>query len=340
MAGNVLVHRLPVRKHSHQHWRAGELGSWTWWALGYAARLSRERRFGLCHCWAGWPSGLVGYRLRHRLPYVVSLRGSDVPGYNERLRRLDPLVMSHVSRRVWSRAARIVAVSRNLRNLAYATSPEAIIDVIPNGVDVGFFTPGPAQAGGLLFVGRLIERKGVHLLIEAVAGLAAGQPTPTLTIVGDGPERQRLEAMTRRLGLSDRIAFRGQLGREALAAAYRDAAILVLPAVTDAMPNVVLEAMASGLAIVTTRTGGAELVQGNGVVVDRADPESLRAAIAGYVAAPDLLATHREASRRLAQGLSWRAVGSYFLDVYGEVMAMSAGRSASIPAREFQLPAG
>jgi glycogen synthase len=241
---------------------------------------------------------------------------------------------------VWSRAARIVAVSRNLRNLAYATSPEAVIDVIPNGVDVDFFTPGPAQAGGVLFVGRLIERKGVHLLIEAVAGLAAGQPEPTLTIVGDGPERQRLEAMARRLGLSDRIAFRGQLGREALAAAYRDAAILVLPAVTDAMPNVVLEAMASGLAIVTTRTGGAELVQGNGVVVDRADPESLRAAIAGYVAAPDLLVTHREASRRLAQGMSWRAVGNYFLDVYGEVMAMSAGRSASIPAREFQLPAG
>jgi glycosyltransferase involved in cell wall biosynthesis len=234
----------------------------------------------------------------------------------------------------------VVAVSRTLRRLALQTQPAAVIDVIPNGVDVDQFTPGMAESGELLFVGRLIERKGVHLLLEAFAALASEHSQLRLTIIGDGPERSRLEAMARALNVTDRITFRGQLDRERLAQAYRQAAILVLPALSDAMPNVVLEAMAAGLAIVTTRTGGAELVRGNGVLVERADAEALQAALQTYLSAPDLLAAHRDASRRLAEGMSWGAVAGFFTAVYGETVAMPAGQAVPIPARVFRLPAG
>lgn len=338
LAGNIEIHRLPTAKADMHFWRAGELFNWTRRAVAYAARLTRQRRYDVCHCWAGWPSGIVGYRLRGRLPYIVSLRGSDVPGYNDRLRLLDPLLMRHVSRRVWGRAARVVAVSRNLRALALKTQPAAVIDVIPNGVDVRRFTPGPGERRGILFVGRLIERKGAHFLLAAFKGVLAAVPDTTLTVVGDGPERARLEALAAELGVAGRVGFRGHLARAELPAAYREHAILVLPALADAMPNVVLEAMAAGLAIVTTATGGGEVIRGNGVTVARAEPEALRAALVGYLRDPGLLAQHRAASRRLAEGMAWAAVAEFCLHLYREAVTAPA-LPVPAPPREFQLRA-
>ena len=78
-----------------------------------------EAPFDLCHCWSGLPSGMVGWWLRDRQPYLVSLRGSDVPGYNRRLRLLDPLVLRHVARRVWRDSAGVFAVrSRNRASIS------------------------------------------------------------------------------------------------------------------------------------------------------------------------------------------------------------------------------
>lgn len=332
----VVVHRLPVAKEDLHFWKARELAGWTRRALTYADDLVRRQPFQVCHCWAGWPSGIVGWRLRRHLPYVVALRGSDVPGYSARLRRLDPLLMSHVSRRVWRRASRVVAVSRTLRDLALKTTPGMPIDVIPNGVDVDQFTPGPVGEGGLLFVGRLIERKGVHRLIEATARLAADHPDLMLTVVGDGPERGRLEQLARDLDVGGRVRFLGHLGRDALADVYREASIFVLPADSDAMPNVVLEAMSAGLAIVTTRCGAAELLRGNGCVVDRLDAEALSSALAPYLADRNLLVRSQRASRRLAEGMAWDNVAEYFMAVFDDVIAAPAAAVAA-PPREFRL---
>jgi glycosyltransferase involved in cell wall biosynthesis len=229
-------------------------------------------------------------------------------------------------------------VSRSLRALAHETQPDARIDVIPNGVDVRRFTPGDGDGRGLLFVGRLIERKGADVLVEAFGLLAAAHPDLTLTIVGDGPERPRLEEIARGHGLGGRVSFRGHLEREALAQAYRDAAVFVLPAASDAMPNVVLEAMAAGLAIVTTRTGAAELLRGNGQMIERADPEDLRAALERYLEDPALLAQHRHASRRLAEQMSWSSVADFFLAVYAEVIT-APEHVVPAPGREFRMPA-
>jgi glycosyltransferase involved in cell wall biosynthesis len=337
LADNIAIHRLPVAKRDLYYWRAGELFTWTRRAIAYASRLSRQRQYHICHCWAGWPSGLVGYRLRRRVPYIVSLRGSDVPGYSQRLRFLDPLLMRRVSRQVWRQAARVVAVSRTLRALALQTQPGAMIDVIPNGVDVERFAPGPGKGDHrILFVGRLIERKGVHFLLQAFRGVVATVPDAVLTIVGDGPERARLEAMTAELGLRGQVVFRGHLAGTETPSAYRENAILVLPALADAMPNVVLEAMAAGLAIVTTPTGGGEVLQGNGVTVPPADPDALREALTAYLSDPARLAQHRSLSRRLAERMSWAAVAEFCLELYREAITAKLA-SVGTPPREFQL---
>ena len=105
------------------------------------------------------------------------------------------------------------------------------------------------------------------------------------------------------------------------------------------MPNVVLEAMAAGLAIVTTPTGGSEVLCGNGVVVPAADPEALGAAIVGYLTDPTRLAEHQRLSRRLAEGMSWAAVAGYYVQLYHEVVGAAQWRGSEVPGREFRLNA-
>ena len=307
--GSMTVHLLPVGKRHLNFWQPDELLRWM---LG-AARLGRARAaevpFDLCHCWSGLPSGMVGWWLRDCQPYLVSLRGSDTPGYNRRLRLLDPLLLRHVARRIWRDATGVFAVSPSLRAMARATAPELTIGLLPNGVDAEFFQPrrnlGRAT---FVFAGRLIERKGVDCLLEAVRIVAARHPGLRLTIAGDGPERMPLEQQRDSLGLRAQVAMVGQLGRAELAALLGEAGVIVLPAVTDAMPNVVLEGMAAGMAVIATETSAASIVDGNGLLVPPRDAGALAAAIERYLVEPTLLAAHQRRSRELALDRSWDAV--------------------------------
>lgn len=104
------------------------------------------------------------------------------------------------------------------------------------------------------------------------------------------------------------------------------------------MPNVVLEAMAAGLAIVTTRNGASELLRGNGRVVDHPEPLALRAAIEPYLRDRSLLISHQARSRRLAEGMSWSTVADYLMTVFEQVVR-APDEVAAAPAREFRLPA-
>jgi L-malate glycosyltransferase len=327
LAPHVHVHRLPVAKKDARFWRAREIAEWLWRARPYARALARRRCFDIAHCWAGWPSGVIGWRLRARMPYIVSLRGSDVPGYNERLRWLDPASRPFV-RRIWREAAHVSALSEDLRALAWRTEPGLAIDVIPNGVDTRQFTPaGRGERNDILFAGRLIPRKGVANLLEAYAGLGDLPQRPRLLIAGDGPERGALEALSRRLGVSDSVTFLGYLERDRLARVYGEAGIFVLPSLAEALSNVVPEAMASGQAIVTTATGAREVLQDNGLVVPPGDGAALRDALRRYLTDPLLLRRHQIRSRRVALEMSWPAVAEWTIGVYRRVLGAAAQRS-------------
>ena len=138
--GSATIHLLPVGKRDLNHWRPDELLRWMVGSARRAETLLRDGPFDLCHCWSGFPAGLVGWWLRHRQPYLVSLRGSDVPGYNRRLRLLEPLLLGRLARRVWRDSAGVFAVSRSLRALAQHTAADLPIGVLPNGVVCGPMT--------------------------------------------------------------------------------------------------------------------------------------------------------------------------------------------------------
>jgi len=324
LGSRITLHRLPVAKRDRQYWRSAEIARWTLRAIVFARRLARTQRYDLCHAWGGWPSGIPAFLLRRRLPYVVALRGSDVPGYNQRLALLDAVLLRHVSRRIWKAGRAVVSVSDALCDLARTTAPELARDVIPNGVDAERFCSGDGRdPRTVLFVGRLVERKGIEDLVCAFSDVVRTHASARLVIVGEGPERPHLEKLAGRGAAAKRIRFLGRVDHAKLPEIYRSAGIFVLPSRREGMPNVLLEAMASGLPVVCTTAAAAGLIRDNGIVVDPHRPAAIREALERYLADPALQVRHGARSRAIALGMSWSSVATWYREVYERVTRKS-----------------
>lgn len=309
----IHIHRVPAwRRGVHDVGMLGAL-SFICAAAGQLPNIMRRGRYDACHYYFGLPTGLLS-RLpgfHRQKPYVISLRGSDVPGYEPTLALWHKALLP-VTRRIWRGAYRVVANSDDLRSLALAAVPAQAIDVIHNGVDV-LQRHRPArepQAGvRILSVGRLIERKGLDTLIEAVAALRS-EPV-LLDIAGDGPCLAQLQQLARRRGIGDRVTFHGYVRHEQLADLYAQADLFVLPSRAESCSMALLEAMGAGLPIVATRVGGTpELVEHglNGLLTPADDPAELAAALSQLVRDAPRRAAFAAASTRLAQErFSWRA---------------------------------
>lgn len=332
-APGITLHFLDIGKRDRPHFQSNrDLLAYTFRAGRYLRRLLARNRYDLCHAFFGIPCGFVARRTG--LPYLVSLRGSDVPFYNPRFYWPDRLLFRRLSRGIWREAAAVVANSAGLRRLALETAPDQPIEVIPNGIDTGTFHPGdaPGREGGaalrVLSVGRLIPRKRMDTLIRAAALLPPG--SVELTIAGDGPERGALERLVAELGLRDRVRLTGRLEHDRLPALYREHDLFAMVSLNEGMSNTVLEALASGLPVVLSDTGGtAELLEHgeNGLLLEqRADAESVAAALRVYTERPDLLAEHGRRSRLRAEAMSWTATAAAYAGLYRRILERGDGR--------------
>ena len=210
------------------------------------------------------------------IPFSFTLHGPGIfmaPGYW----RLDEKI---------SRAAFVACISNYARAQAMLLSPPAAWDklkIVHCGVDPARYRP-PAHPPGkhLLFVGRLASVKGLPVLFEALAGLRARHPELRLTLVGDGPERAALEALSNNLGLSDVNHFLGYKSQGEVAELLCQADVFVLPSFAEGVPVVLMEAMAARLPVVATAVGGVgELVQDgeSGLIVPPGDVDALAHAL-------------------------------------------------------------
>ncbi|MDA2926685.1 glycosyltransferase family 4 protein [Acidobacteria bacterium AH-259-G07] len=310
-SSNITIYRLPVGKKRLDYWAIQELSVWSVKAYFLASRLVRDRSYHLCHCWFGWPCGAIALLLGQ--PYIVALRGSDVPGYNPRIKTLDRFFSKPLCKIVWRHAKYLTANSEGLRQLAEKTLTTQI-EVIYNGVDVHRFKPAVKEKSDklrILSAGRLIERKGFAYLIHALQGVDSA----VLTIAGDGPLRASLRAQGEKEQVNLRLI--GHVDQKRLAREYQLADIFVLPSLNEGMSNAVLEAMASSTPVIVTDVGGSkELVQGNGFIVPRKSASTLRQAILTYQKKPTLINEHGKRGRALAEEMSWGKVADAYLKLY------------------------
>lgn len=286
-------------------------------------RLATGKDFDVIDAHYFYPDGIAAARLGEAIgkPVVITARGNDLtllPAYRTPRRQIQ-----------WAaeRVAAITTVSQALKDKAVTLGvSHDKITVLRNGVDLERFRPmdrteiradlnlvGPVW----LTVGHLIERKGVHIAIEALART----DDVTLLIAGDGPEAPRLRRLVSRLGIAHRVRFLGAISHDELCPCYNAADALVHPASREGMPNVVLESLACGTPVVAAPFDGVLEVIGT--------PE------AGQVAASRTAgAIHeawmrlwkgpyeRKATRCYAERFTWDATVRSQLSLYTDVLGV------------------
>src|SRR3989440_587787 len=283
-------------------------------------RLCRRQRYDVIHVHWPFPLALFGWATQRARPaaLVTTFYGVELRWVKTAM----PFLRGFLK---WAarRSDRVVAISSytadEVRELV-----QVPIEVIPYTTSL----PAPAPRAGrraagapftVLFVGRLVERKGVSHLVDAVSLLL---PLPgadvRLVIVGDGPERARIEARGRDRGLDGRVAVRGQGSDAELQAAYAGADAFVLPAVvdrrgdTEGLGVVLLEAMNHRVPVIASAIGGiTDIVEDgvSGLLVPPGDATALAAALGRLARAPDLAAGLGEAAyRRLRERVDWDAI--------------------------------
>jgi glycosyltransferase involved in cell wall biosynthesis len=295
-------------------------------------RQLRARRFDLVH--AHWivPNGVIA-AWSVDIPLAIGLHGSDV-FLAEKVRPAAAWALRR-SRLLTGCSPELVD---RVRALGF---PEERSRVIPYGVDVAAFSPDrargklwrerlgiPEDAPLVLSVGRMATKKGFHILMEALPELLASNPQAHVVLAGGGDLLPRFQEEA--LRFPGRLHLPGPVLRDTLPDLYRAADLFVLPAVHDArgnvdgLPNVILEAMASGLPVVASGISGIPLAVEDGetgLLVPEKDPEALTAALHRLLSAPGLAREMGERGRRKAEtALTWDAVAARYREGYGTLV--------------------
>ncbi len=324
VADGIRVHKLAIKKASRHYWTQKEILGYCLKATPYINKLLADNHYDVCHAFFALPCGVLAFRLRKKLPYMVSLRGSDVPGFNKRLDWMTGL-MKPVFKRVLRDADGIQANSEGLRQLAHETAAGADIEIIHNGVDCRQFAPEGNRANvrehRIICVSRLIGRKGIDDLIMALPKIKAELGQVKLTVVGDGNMKESLQALAESTGVASDITWLGYIDHDDLPGLYREADLFVLPSYFEGMSNALLEAMATGLPVVVTNTGGTdELVDGNGLVIEAGDQDALARAVSEILAEEEKRQACSERSREIAVKFSWENVAQTYIAAYTRVI--------------------
>ena len=305
-----------------------------------AARLARTGGFDVVHAFWPLPQGVLGLAAKRAsgLPLVCTFFGVELTWMEKQLPFLAPAL-----RRIVRGSDAVTAISTYTAGRLRRAVPGVEPAVIPFGAAIESpaseredeAPKAPGSPFELLFVGRLVERKGVPLLLEAVASLPPARDV-VLHVVGDGPDRALLEERAARLGLGARAVFHGFVSHEEKRRRFASCDAFVLPAVIDAKGDteglgvVLLEAMTHGKPAIASAAGGiVDIVQDgrNGWLVPPGDAGALAGAIAACMDDPARARAFGAQGRAdVAANFSWEAISGRLAEVYRRVTEGRRGR--------------
>jgi glycosyltransferase involved in cell wall biosynthesis len=329
LADGVTVRRIPALRRRVERSSIPEMIAFMGASLLAAPGYARQWRAEAVIAFFTVPCGPAAWLLRrtNKLPYIIALRGGDVPGFDPLTMKTYHALAGGVIRRLWHDADAVVANSQGLADMARAHDPQQEVGVIPQGADVVGIAPKTIYAArdpvALLTVGRLAKHKGLDVLLAALAQMPP-ELRWALSIVGDGPEREALTSQAARLGLSPRVTFKGWARREDLPQIYREADVFVLPSREEGMANVLMEAMCAGLPAIATRIAGsseAVLDGETGLLVPTEDPAALARALETLIKDPDARERQGRAGRAHVESTySWPVITDQWLDIVERIL--------------------
>ena len=276
----------------------------------------------------GYKANSYGFRASRATATKIVATSHNWPGKSMMLRAyaaLDKLQLRYFDH--------ICPVSEAVAStLERALVPRDKITVVQNGIDVDRFSAGVPSLRDLGrykgksvvgYVGRLVEGKGLDVLIRAAKGLIQRITNVEFIFVGEGPKRESLQSLAAQLGLCDHISFIGP--RFDLPDVYASFDIFVLPSLREGMPLVVLEAMAARKPVVATRVGAIPIVvkdEQTGLLVHPGDADELQRAIHRFLSGPDMCHQFGERGHELVKRqFSSQRMATRYLTVYENVLS-------------------
>lgn len=284
-----------------------------------------RHRIGLVHCHAAmrgsfWRKGLFASLARLRgVPVVLHLHGSEMKLF---YRSQCPIVQKLIRRHL-RKATRVIALSEGWKEFVESIAPGVRVVVLPNYVKVSDSVNAENRsAQTILFLGIVGPRKGTFDLIRAFHRIHESHPGAQLIVAGNG-QIAEAEELVAHLKLNGRVIIAGWAGDEARAKLLEKASIFALPSYNEGLPMSVLEAMAAGLAVVTTRVGGIpELITDSvdGMLLEPGNPQKLADAIATLLDDAELCARIGNAGqKRVLDHYSRRIVLPALHNIYATV---------------------
>ncbi len=295
-----------------------------------AVKLARKGKYELVH--VHWPFPLALLALPFRIPRIYTFYTAEI-ALAEKFVLLKGVFQLLVNRAWALTFLTTYCLSRFRKTFKLPNDSRVlVVPFMPAGEPVEL--PGiKREEGRLLFVGRLVERKGVAYLLRAVKILRDQRPGIRLVIVGTGPEEGNLKAEAEALGIQDSVDFLGSVSEREKAMEYARATVFVLPAIVDSKGDtegqgvVILEAMRAGLPTVASSVGGITdlIVDGEtGFLVPEKDPEALAAVIAKLLDLPDERnRVARSALERAERDFGPHATAGRFVELYREALDLS-----------------
>lgn len=338
MAGVEVVRKWFPQKRTPAGWVAHTMNT-----VPHFVRLARHADILHAQTFA---SAIPGMRAKRKLklPLVITLHTSHF------LRLANRPAWRPVLQRIVRSADWLLAASEEIRDVALDLYPHPRAEALTNGVDTDLFSPqrpepeperesahaheperkGDGQSGHdrgrarrrrLIVPRRLFEKNGVEYFVRALPLLRQEMDVEAL-LVGDGPERGRLEALARELGVSDIVTFAGRRPNEEMPGLLADADVAVLPSLMEATSVAALEAMSCGVPVAASRVGGLPQIidETVGTLFEPADPASLAAAVAALLHRDDLAEVGRRARERVVKQWSVRRLAQRHVEIYSTLL--------------------
>ena len=284
-------------------------------------RLARDADVLHAQTFASAPPAMLSRRGR-RQPFVLTLHTSHF------LRLARKRTWQGVLRRIIRSSDWLLAASEEIRDVALGLYPHPRAEALTNGVDTERFRPreraGDSRAGRvrLIVPRRLFPKNGVEYFIRALPLLGRRMDVEAV-IVGDGPERGRLEALARELGVSENVRFLGARPNEEMPGLFGTADVAVIPSLVEATSVAALEAMSCGLPVAASNVGGLpEIVDEEvGTRFEPASPDDLAERVAALLERPDRVAAGERARARVIERWSLDRLVRRHVEIYETLLA-------------------
>jgi len=329
---DILVYRLNVLRRVSDRSNIVEMTVFLLVSILKGVSICRKNNIHAVICFFSLPVGPVGWFLNKMIgvPYIISLRGGDVPGLVPEL-SFCHRILRVFRRQILRNAIAIVANSNSLAEYSRIVDPFKI-QVIPNGVDTKFYYPISQPKTDtakhlirLVFVGRFQGQKNLPNLITMLAEARSHYKIDFhLTLVGDGPELKATLHAAKSKGLADAIDWRGWVDKATLRRIYQQSDCLINLSLYEGSPNVILEAMASGLVVIASDIAPhKELIQHGetGILVPLSKSTALGETLSELAIRPDKIQRIAiNARQEVELTKSWRKTAETYMKCFGQTM--------------------